>query len=126
VFFALSAGSRLADKSYEVAAEKTSDWQEMLGLHNVIIMLMRRCQQLFYYMGLNKFTADFTTILWLKYVQYITDYIVSKVAKFDSIHTSRLHGFILANLLNKEVHLIDNSYGKNKRYFQTWMKKSKK
>jgi pyruvyl transferase EpsO len=110
----------LADKPYQVTADQTSDWQEILGVRNNIIVLMCRFQQLLYYMGLNKYTADFTTILWLKYAQYITEYIVSKIVRFDVIHTSRLHGFILANLLNKQVYLINNSYGKNQHYFQTW------
>jgi len=36
------------------------------------------------------------------------------------IITSRLHGHILACLLERRSLLLDNSYGKNRRYFQTW------
>ena len=40
---------------------------------------------------------------------------------YDKIATTRLHGFILSVLLNKEVGFIDNSYGKNSTFFNTWM-----
>jgi len=36
------------------------------------------------------------------------------------IVTDRLHGFILAKMMGKEVTLIDNSYGKNAGFARTW------
>ncbi|MCY9421777.1 pyruvyl transferase, partial [Bacillus paralicheniformis] len=33
-----------------------------------------------------------------------------------------LHGHILSCLLGKENVVIDNSYGKNANYYNTWMK----
>lgn len=41
---------------------------------------------------------------------------------YDVIYTSRLHGLILGVLLNKEVHIIDNIYGKNSNFYNTWLK----
>lgn len=41
---------------------------------------------------------------------------------YDYIYTTRLHGFILSVLLNKNVKIIDNSYGKNSGFYNTWMK----
>jgi exopolysaccharide biosynthesis predicted pyruvyltransferase EpsI len=35
------------------------------------------------------------------------------LARFDEVHTNRLHVSILAGLLGREVHLYDNAYGKN-------------
>ena len=40
---------------------------------------------------------------------------------YDKIATTRLHGFILSVLLNKEVGIVDNSYGKNSNFYNTWM-----
>lgn len=40
---------------------------------------------------------------------------------YDVIATTRLHGFILSVLLNKEVIIVDNSYGKNSNFYNTWM-----
>ncbi|WP_417784510.1 polysaccharide pyruvyl transferase family protein [Tenacibaculum sp.] len=51
-------------------------------------------------------------------------YIISGITfinGYDNICTTRLHGFILSILLNKEVAIVDNSYGKNKEYFDTWL-----
>lgn len=36
------------------------------------------------------------------------------------IITSRLHGTIFGTLLGKKTGLLDNSYGKNRRYYDTW------
>ena len=49
---------------------------------------------------------------------------VSLFRQHDTIVTSRLHGHILACLLSIPHELIDNSYGKNSRYFETWTKPS--
>lgn len=43
------------------------------------------------------------------------------INEYDEIYTTRLHGFILAVLLNKKVYVIDNYYGKNSGFFDTWM-----
>ncbi|GAB3784009.1 polysaccharide pyruvyl transferase family protein [Spirosoma horti] len=47
---------------------------------------------------------------------------VSFINEYDEIYSTRLHTYILAILLNKKAHLIDNSYGKNSRLYNTWMK----
>ncbi|MDB4297217.1 polysaccharide pyruvyl transferase family protein [Flavobacteriaceae bacterium] len=44
------------------------------------------------------------------------------INSYDLICTTRLHGFILSVLLNKNVRIIDNSYGKNSNFYNTWMK----
>jgi exopolysaccharide biosynthesis predicted pyruvyltransferase EpsI len=43
------------------------------------------------------------------------------INNYDEIYTTRLHGFILAVLLDKKVYVFDNSYGKNKNFYNTWM-----
>lgn len=47
------------------------------------------------------------------------------INEYDEIYTTRLHGYILSVLLDKKVHIIDNSYGKNSSFFNTWMKNFK-
>ena len=44
------------------------------------------------------------------------------INEYDEIYTTRLHGYILSVLLDKKVNLIDNSYGKNSTFYNTWMK----
>lgn len=43
---------------------------------------------------------------------------------FDEVYTTRLHGCILALLLDKKIVLLDNSYGKNRAYYDAWLKES--
>lgn len=47
---------------------------------------------------------------------------VSFISPYKEIVSERLHGCILAILLDKEVTVVDNSYGKNKSFFETWLK----
>ena len=44
------------------------------------------------------------------------------LSKYEYIYTTRLHGAILALLLGKRFFLINNNYGKNKNFFETWLK----
>jgi len=46
---------------------------------------------------------------------------VNFVGRYRNIFTTRLHVGILSILLNKEVTIIDNSYGKNSNFFDTWL-----
>lgn len=41
--------------------------------------------------------------------------------QYDSIYSTRLHGAILGLLLDKQVYLIDNSYGKNSSFYTCWL-----
>lgn len=44
----------------------------------------------------------------------------ARMVRHERIVTSRLHGHIMALLLDLPNELHDNSYGKNSRYFDTW------
>jgi exopolysaccharide biosynthesis predicted pyruvyltransferase EpsI len=46
---------------------------------------------------------------------------VQFINSYDSICTTRLHGFILAVLLNRSVGILDNSYGKNSNFYNSWL-----
>lgn len=56
----------------------------------------------------------------------LTDEVVFKSVNYfhahDLVYTDRLHGFILSALLGKQLVLNDNSYGKNSRYFNAFMR----
>ena len=44
------------------------------------------------------------------------------VSQYREIYTTRLHVFILSILLGKSCTIIDNSYGKNSSFYETWLK----
>lgn len=41
---------------------------------------------------------------------------------YEDIYTTRLHGCILGILTGRRVHLLDNTYGKNSSFYETWLK----
>lgn len=49
---------------------------------------------------------------------------INFINEFDVVYTTRLHGCILSLLLDKKIVLLDNSYGKNKAYYNAWLKES--
>lgn len=53
-----------------------------------------------------------------KYIKMGIDFF----SKYDAIYTTRLHGLILAILMNKKIYLLDNNYGKIKNFYNTWLK----
>lgn len=56
------------------------------------------------------------------YRKQMTSRGVSFVSSYSKIYTTRLHVMILSVLLGKEVHIIDNSYGKLSGCYETWLK----
>ena len=44
------------------------------------------------------------------------------IDKYKTVYSTRLHAAIIATLLGKDVHLLDNSYGKCFSVYDTWMK----
>ena len=43
------------------------------------------------------------------------------ISPYREVETTRLHGCILSILLGKKITLIDNSYGKNGNFYNTWL-----
>lgn len=66
-------------------------------------------------------------VLWDKYFIHIHRFMLIKegvkfISQYKTIYTQRLHGAILAVLLEKNVKILDNSYGKNSSFYNTWLK----
>lgn len=55
------------------------------------------------------------------YKPYLIRCGVQFVNRYGTIYSTRLHGAILALLLEKDVVLLDNSYGKNSGFYDTWL-----
>lgn len=56
------------------------------------------------------------------YKGYLIKNSIQFVSQYKEIYTTRLHTAILCTLLNKKYHILDNSYGKNKNFYETWLK----
>ena len=47
---------------------------------------------------------------------------MKQLGAYKTIYTTRLHAAILGALLGKKVVFMDNSYGKNRGFYETWLK----
>lgn len=47
---------------------------------------------------------------------------IELISQYRTVYSNRLHGAILSILLKKDVTIIDNKYGKNIQYYDTWLK----
>jgi len=65
-------------------------------------------------------------LLNLIYRHYLRRYYIGKgvgfISGYQVIYTTRLHGGILAFMLNKPFCFFDNSYGKNRGVYDAWLK----
>ncbi|PMC38585.1 exopolysaccharide biosynthesis protein [Bacillus sp. UMB0899] len=57
---------------------------------------------------------------WIKFSDYLIDKAISLFSNHQEVITTRLHGHILACLLNKRNTFYNNSYGKNVEYYNAW------
>ena len=46
---------------------------------------------------------------------------VQFISPYREVETTRLHGCILSILLDKQITLVNNSYGKNKNFYDSWL-----
>ncbi|REC79914.1 exopolysaccharide biosynthesis protein [Chryseobacterium elymi] len=44
------------------------------------------------------------------------------INEYNKVYTTRLHGLILSILLDREVVILDNVYGKSKNFYDAWLK----
>jgi pyruvyl transferase EpsO len=58
--------------------------------------------------------------IWGKYSDYLVNKAIKRFSRYRNVQTSRLHGHILSCLMDKPNLLLDNSYGKNSNYYNTW------
>lgn len=58
--------------------------------------------------------------IWGMYTDYLVDKAIKRFSGYKIVQTSRLHGHILSCLMDKPNTLLDNSYGKNSNYYNTW------
>lgn len=72
------------------------------------------------------FLSAVTNRIWNWYAPHVFRKMMVKegvkfISPYHIVETTRLHGCILSVLLNKQVTLVNNSYGKNKNFYDTWL-----
>ncbi|GHU94386.1 hypothetical protein FACS189479_07050 [Spirochaetia bacterium] len=105
--------SGISEKNLEVKDWSTID-------NKIVLFFMLRILN-----WLNKRIHLFSTIIDVYALYFYKKAIIKKGVKFieryTKIFTTRLHGAILCCLLGKPFVLFNNSYGKNKNFYETWL-----
>ena len=115
----------LLKDNYEIDTKAlVIDWCDILGIHNYIISAFIRLNKLLSILGI-KFAHKFLIKPWIKYANFLVKKTVKVLSRYDVIYTTRMHGHILACLMDKENIVFDNSYGKNSNYIKQWTSSSK-
>tara|TARA_R110001583_G_scaffold131478_1_gene283239 strand:- start:11267 stop:12199 length:933 start_codon:yes stop_codon:yes gene_type:complete len=92
--------------------KRSFDWNQIITRYDKYShKLLSKVSRICHTFTMDEWEAQ-TDIIVFNSINYFYD--------FEEVHTDRLHGFILAYLLGKKVSLLDNSYGKNKRYVSAW------
>ncbi len=102
----------------EVAA--ITDWPVVVGDNERRIDHFRRAMRGMNRLGLGWVGNKLLSARWAVFSGRLIDDAVRLFSAHDRIVTDRLHGHILACLMNKPSIVLDNSYGKNSRYVGAW------
>lgn len=101
-----------------------TDWPQFVGERERRIELFRRAYGGFFRRGMGRVTNRLLARMWIAYSGRLVADAAQLFARHKTIVTDRLHGHILACLLNRKNVVLDNSYGKNSRYVQAWTQPS--
>jgi pyruvyl transferase EpsO len=106
------------DGDIEYAA--MTDWPLVVGDRERNIDFFRRAMRSTYRLGLGWNSNKLLSRRWAAYSGKLIDDAIRLFSRHNHIVTDRLHGHILACLMNKSSTVLDNSYGKNSSYVSAW------
>lgn len=115
------------DDKYVKEVDKQSDWPtfEKHSLKSLYLRLLLRINKNNVgYVGKTRLSKYIDDYAMNSFRSYLLEIGISFINGYDVVYTTRLHGCILSLLMNKEIILLDNSYGKNKAYYNVWLKDS--
>lgn len=95
--------------------KKGFDWDDLISISDINIKKK--------YSSLEKwkFKQKKANDLWYRLSKEIVFRSENYFHMHNEVHTDRLHGLIFSCLLGKNIHLFDNSYGKNTSYYNKWL-----
>ena len=108
----------------DIKPDTTTDWDEVLGVHNIFIRIFAKIFKAISYFRLNFLFHCLLPRLWIEYSRVLVDRAIKLFSEYEIIITNRLHGHILACLMDKKNIVYDNSYGKISSYIKLWTKES--
>ena len=97
-----------------------TDWPALVGRREILARNTHRLLRALYLAGLDKGLVTPASKLWIKWANTLVRDAINLYSGFEYITTDRLHGHILACLMDIPHTVIDNSYGKNMSYATQW------
>jgi pyruvyl transferase EpsO len=101
-------------------ADDVTDWPNLVGYRDRIFPVLQKCMRALHLLSLDKRLVTTEMRLWIFYADRLVSEAIELLSNYDDVATDRLHGHILACLMNKRNLVIDNSYGKNSQYTEQW------
>ncbi len=93
-----------------------TDWPTMMPQKDLLTKVMLRLK---YSHKIPKHFTDF--FVYQIYRRHLINSGLKTILTHKTIYTTRLHTAILSVLLEKQVIFLDNSYGKNKTFYDSWL-----
>lgn len=118
--------SRTDDEKVEAATVPgvdivaTTDWPMVVGDGEKRVEHFRRALRGMHKYGLGWYGNRLLVGLWADHSRRLINRAIELFAAHEHIVTDRLHGHILACLMDKPNTVLDNSYGKNSTYVNAW------
>lgn len=110
-----------SDQQDYVCNSKSVDWLDITKrMQSNVVWTLRVLKILRKLRLLNTQVDSLFIKFWRKSALKLIDESVRYYSKYDIIYTNRLHGHILAALMDKRSIVLDNSYGKNQSYVNAW------
>jgi pyruvyl transferase EpsO len=114
-------GEKYERKDINGASVSTrTDWPNIIGKREIAIRGVDRLMKYCARVGLERISDRIVLELWIRYAKSLTADAVTLFARHNRVMTDRLHGHILACLMDKPNIVFDNSYGKNSSYVKAW------
>lgn len=109
----------------DVRVDTHTDWPQFVGERERTINKFRRVVDAMARRGMGRLANRFMSPLWIWYSKRLVADAIALFARHNLIITDRLHGHILAVLMDMPTLVLDNSYGKNSRYASVWTARSR-
>ena len=109
----------------DVRVQTHTDWPQFVGERERAIDRFRFVLRNMARLGMGRLGQRLVSPLWIRYAARLVDEAIDMFARHNLIITDRLHGHILAVLMDMPTLVLDNSYGKNSRYASAWTERSR-
>lgn len=104
----------------QLSIRTTTDWIEVIGEDRKLINLFEKLEWRLNHHGWHSGLTALAKWYWAPVSRRYVKKAIKVFSDHESVVTDRLHGHILACLMDKKHIVIDNSYGKNSTYMNQW------